>query len=321
MLAAKFDPSSDLPDLSGKVAIVTGGNAGIGFKTVRHLARKGAKVYLAARNEARATAAIAELEAEGFGEGKGQVVWLKLDLADPRLAKSAAEDFMSHESRLDILVNNAARLFSPYEKSHDGIQDTMMVNHVSPFVFTQTLFPVLKRTAEAPGSDVRVVNVASRGHAFAPSNIRFRNIDDFNQDFNRTWFPSLIRYGMSKLANILWSKELQKRYDVEGLPIIVVAIHPGDVNTDTATGFWGKFYLSWFVRLPIVTVSPEQGSYTSLFTAASPVVRARSEEFKGAYITPVGKITKPSASAQSDELAAELWETTENLLKDLGIEI
>ncbi|KDQ58065.1 hypothetical protein JAAARDRAFT_129282, partial [Jaapia argillacea MUCL 33604] len=178
--------------------------AGIGFKTVRHLARKGAKVYLAARNEARATAAIAELEAEGFGEGKGQVVWLKLDLADPRLAKSAAEDFMLHESRLDIL----------------GV-------HISPFVFTQAFFPVLKCTAEASGSDVRVVNVASRGHAFAPSSIRFRDIDDFNQDFNR----------MSKLANILWCKELQKHYDAEGLPIIVMAIHPGDVDTGLSSGY------------------------------------------------------------------------------------
>lgn len=114
-----FNPTTDLPDLSGKVVLVTGGkyvanictwliihslcSAGIGYSTVKHLARHGAKVYMAARNQSKAEAAIAQLRAEGLGPGNGEVVWLELDLKDPLNAKRAAEEFMKREKRLDVL--------------------------------------------------------------------------------------------------------------------------------------------------------------------------------------------------------------------------
>ena len=114
-----FDPATDLPDLSGKVVLITGGkyvthihywfavdrlhSAGIGYSTVKHLARHGAKVYMAARNQSKAEAAIAQLKADGLGPGNGEVIWLELDLVDPKNAKKAAEEFMKRETRLDIL--------------------------------------------------------------------------------------------------------------------------------------------------------------------------------------------------------------------------
>ncbi|KAG2034781.1 hypothetical protein BDR03DRAFT_1013094, partial [Suillus americanus] len=96
-----FDPVADLPDLSGKVILITGGNAGIGYSTVKHLARRGAKVYMAARNQTKAEEAIAQLKVEGLGPGNGDIIWLELDLKDPRNAKKAAERFMKLEKRLD----------------------------------------------------------------------------------------------------------------------------------------------------------------------------------------------------------------------------
>ncbi|KAH9921374.1 hypothetical protein B0H21DRAFT_701637, partial [Amylocystis lapponica] len=98
-----FDPAADLPDLTGKVIIVTGGSSGIGYATLQHLARHGAKVYMAARSEAKAQAALARLEAEGVAPGNGTVRWLPLDLCDPRNAQKAAEEFMAKEKRLDVL--------------------------------------------------------------------------------------------------------------------------------------------------------------------------------------------------------------------------
>lgn len=103
-----FNPDRDIPDLTGKTILVTGGNAGIGYATVKHLARKGAKVYMAARNKARAEAAIAKLKSEGLGPGNGEVIWLELDLGDPRNPKKAAQEFMDKEDRLDVLIHNAA---------------------------------------------------------------------------------------------------------------------------------------------------------------------------------------------------------------------
>ncbi|KAK7683130.1 hypothetical protein QCA50_013803 [Cerrena zonata] len=147
LFSKRFNPAMDVPDLSGKVMIVTGGNAGIGLATVRHLARSGAKVYLGARNEEKAKAAIEKLKQEGLGPKNGEVIWLKLDLSDPKKAKEAALEFLEKEKKLDVLVNNAAMTLEPYTKTHYDIQDVMVINVLSPIVFTNTLLPLMKETA------------------------------------------------------------------------------------------------------------------------------------------------------------------------------
>ncbi|KAF8909345.1 NAD-P-binding protein [Gymnopilus junonius] len=292
----------DLTDLHGKVAIVTGGNTGVGYGTVQFLVRKGAKVYIAARNEQKALDAIKQLEKEGMAEGK--LEWLKLDLSDPRIAKEAAQDFLEKETRLDILVNNAAVL------NKDGLLDIMVTNHISHFVFTDTLLPLLKTTSHEEGSDVRIINISSIAHT-RNEVTSFEGKDSLNRDFGNSFNGYLNTYGYSKLANILHIKELQRRLDSEDVNIICVAVHPGAVLTVGAKGFLSSVpYLGKFV---------EQGAYTSAFAAASPEVHQNKDLYKGAYLTPVAKLTEPSKSATNAKLATELYDTTESVLKELGL--
>ncbi|KAE9398046.1 NAD(P)-binding protein [Gymnopus androsaceus JB14] len=297
MPTKKFDPQQDLVGLKGKVIIVTGGNRGTGLATVKHLAQAGAKVYMAARNEAKALEAIEKLKQEGLEPGNGQVEWLKLDLSDPREAKKAAQIFMEKEKRLDVLGS-----------------------YLSPFVFTRTLLPVLTSTAEEADSDVRIVNLASIAHKFTPSGANFTTIEDLNVEYRRKILPGFMRYAHSKLLDILWTRALQKHFDTASppIPITAIAIHPGGVDT-----FSHNWPLPWLWK-PIVGLAindTEHGSYTSVFAAASKVVRDEKEKYRGAYLesNPVGEIREPSAIARDDKLADDLWRLTESILETLHV--
>ncbi|KDQ62505.1 hypothetical protein JAAARDRAFT_30410 [Jaapia argillacea MUCL 33604] len=314
----RFDPTRDLPDLTGHVVIVTGGNTGIGYATVRHLARLGAKVYLAARSEEKAQTAIENLLAEGLSPGNGEVLWHHLDLSDPRAAKKSAEEFLSKETRLDVLVNNAAMLPAPYAKTRDGIQDMMMVNHISPFVFTQTLLPLLKQTEEQANADVRVVNLTSDSYKVLPARLQFKTVDDLNRDFAGSLLaPGFMQYAMSKLAGVLFTRELQRRLEEEGTQITVVAVSPGGVNSDNCRQLMVDSHFGLLAKLFFTT--PDVGAHNSVFAAASSRIKEDPKLYKGAYLTPVGKVVLPSKQAQSAELAAELWNTTESILEAMGL--
>ncbi|EMD32267.1 hypothetical protein CERSUDRAFT_88265 [Gelatoporia subvermispora B] len=317
-----FNPATDIPSLAGKVFLVTGGNAGMGYTTCQHLARRGAKVYMGARSEERGKAAVEKLKSEGLGPGDGEVIFHPLDLSDTRKAKESGELFIRVESRLDGLILNAALMMAPYLKSVDGVQDVMMVNHFSHFVLTRTLLPLLKTTAAEPGSDVRIVAVSSAAHTFA-SNVHFRSLDDINKEYNDAMIPKMARYGLSKLANILFIKELQKRLDAENSPVIALSLHPGGVDTEGAQkGVEGANIIVRGLYSILRTVhlsDASEGSYTAVFAAAAPAVRADPDTYKGTYLVPVARIARPSADASNSALAAELWETTERVLADIGV--
>ncbi|KAJ3504852.1 hypothetical protein NMY22_g17784 [Coprinellus aureogranulatus] len=310
-----FDPEKDVVDLKGKVIIVTGGNAGIGFATVRHLLRaKASKVYLAARDEGRAKDAIKRLNDEGLGkEGSGsEVIWHKLDLSDPAKVKISAEEFMKREDRLDVLINNAGGVV-PVDIGKEGVNNLHLVNYIGPYIFTKTLLPLLKKTAQEPDSDVRIVNVASKVHYQVPSGVQFKSLEDFNVPYRWTLWPTLIRYGNAKLAMILWSRKLQEELrPSESLPngITVIALHPGVVDTVSFLGF----------------IEPDVGSHTSVFAAAAKQVKEERERYQagwGAYLTdkPVpGSVVDPSEAARDDKLKEEVVETTEKFLKNLGLD-
>ncbi|KAL4079943.1 hypothetical protein V8B97DRAFT_2002394 [Scleroderma yunnanense] len=328
-----FNPEQDLPDLTGKVVLVTGGNAGIGYGTIKHLARKGAKVYMAARNKAKAEAAITQLNAEGFGPGNGEVVWIELDLSDPRNAKKTAQAFKTKEDRLDVLsvpssrldilaakadhslcspqcccvremleqtlpTHGLLRMFEPYEIFPDGVQKIMVVNLISPFVLTRELLPVLKKTASQSNSDVRVVMVSSEGHRVLSDLPRFRTIEDLNDECKHSWVPTFIRYCLSKLAIILYASELQRRLssDPSTSNIIATSVHPGWVNTWTDRPLIVRLHLSTIITVlgHAISVVPDVGAYTSVFAAAAPVVKKEREKYAGAYLVPVGRAVKPS---------------------------
>ncbi|EPS93259.1 NAD-binding protein [Fomitopsis schrenkii] len=321
----KFNPAN-LPDLSGKVFVITGGAAGLGFAITQHLVRKGAKIYIAARPVDRAEDAIRRLKAAGTGPGNGQLESLELDLLDPHVVKRAAEEFMRRETRLDVLINCAAVMMIPYQKTNHGIQDTVMVNHIGHFVFIRTLLPILKKTASEPNSDVRIVSVSTDGYDAVRHPIKLKTLEDFNLEYKDSVFPwpSLMRYCFSKLLVCLQVAEWQRRFDEEGVPIMILSTHPGAVNTDGAqrwlatlsTGFLAAL-AHWIVGLFFTL--PTVAAYGTVFAAASPIVRAEPRKYRAAYIIPPTTNKGLNATARDPVLGKDLWELTERTLEDIGV--
>ncbi|KAH8113780.1 hypothetical protein DFH11DRAFT_1597378 [Phellopilus nigrolimitatus] len=255
--------------------------------------------------------------------GSGTVLYHHLDLVDPREAKKSAEAFLEKEERLDLLVNNAGVTIPDYKLSFEGIQEVMVVNYISPFAFTDGLLPLLKKTDSQPNSDVRIVNLASLTHTFVPDGLRFKSKEDFNLRWEKDFMGGFKRYGLSKLADMLWSRELQRRLTAEGSNIIVLSVHPGAVLTQgnpstTRCVAWPLRPLYWLLAHTIFE-SPQSGVATSAIAAASPKVRAEAEKYRAAYLVPPGEVSECSKQAQDDALAGELWETTTGFLKEWRI--
>jgi NAD(P)-dependent dehydrogenase (short-subunit alcohol dehydrogenase family) len=155
-MASKFQASA-IPDLQGKVVIVTGGNGGIGKETVRQLAQHGARVYMASRTESKAKAAIEELNTERPLD----IHFLQIDLMDLSSAKTCAAQFLSKESRLDILVANAGVMAVPYKLTDEGIEQSFQVNHLTHFALFQLLAPTMAKTGIESGHPARLINLSS----------------------------------------------------------------------------------------------------------------------------------------------------------------
>lgn len=314
---------NDLVDLHGKVVLITGGNSGIGFTTIQFLARRGAKVYMACRREEAYEDALKRLNQAGLGDGS--VHWLHLDLSDPRLANKAAKEMLRKERRLDILINNAAKGNGPYAMTKDGMRESMVVNYLSHFVFTETLLPLLIRTSKEEGSDVRIVNVSSSVHPnVTPHTLKGK--ESWNIDFGDTTLGRINFYGLSKLANILHAKNLQGRLDAQKVNITCIAVDPGKIVTENTrrwfdsiesrlNGVLARIYVS------LLFVSPREGAMNSAYAAASPEVKAQGRAFKSVYLTPVGRVTDPSPHARDERLAQELYDTSMEIVKEMKLEL
>ncbi|KAI8802827.1 hypothetical protein BJ742DRAFT_831567 [Cladochytrium replicatum] len=300
--------TNDIPDLTGKTAIVTGGNTGIGLTTVKALLEKNAKVYLAARNPARAQPAIDEIRKE---MPNAKVEFMQLDLADIKQTKDAAEKFLKSGEPLHMLINNAGIMATPYELTKDGIETQFGVNHIGHFVFTTTLLPVIEKSAPA-----RIVNLSSAAHAFyPPGGVQFDKINDPNA------MSTTQRYGQSKLSNILFTKSLAEKF--EGKPVWVNAVHPGGVNTELVRGPYALMESSWFgwplvalgkLIVPLVALTPQQGALTTLYTVTSPDVEKN--DYRGKYFVPFAKLAAPKALAEDKELRDKLWAFSEKLVAE-----
>jgi retinol dehydrogenase-12 len=268
-------------DLRGKVYIVTGANTGIGRVTAEELARRGGHLFLASRSEARTAPVIEEIRR---ATGNEKVEFLPLDLADPASVRAAAEAFLSRQLPLHGLVNNAG-LAGQRGLTKDGFELGFGTNHLGPFLFTLLLLDRLKQSAPS-----RIVNVASRAH------FKARAIDW--EALRRTTASTggLGEYSVSKLANVLFTKELARRLD--GTGVTAYALHPGVVATD----IWRE--LPWGLRhlAKLFMISPEEGAKTTLHCATSPEAAAES----GLYYDQ-SKVLHPSRTAQDPALAAELW--------------
>ncbi|KAI9614925.1 hypothetical protein KEM48_005837 [Puccinia striiformis f. sp. tritici PST-130] len=288
-----------IPDLTGKVAIVTGGNSGLGYITCLELARKNAKVYMASRNKSKAEEAIIKIKEEltkSKKEGEGEsdrepfIEFLEFDLSKLSSGKSTAEEFLKKEDRLDMLINNAGIMATPYELSPDGIE-LQACNGIGHYGLTIPLLDILKKTDKEEGSQ----------------------LGDLNQSYNSTW----IRYGNSKLSNILFNNELQRR--LQDTNIHCLAVHPGVVDTDLFRGLEESYPiikpilgLKSFLR-GTVFLSPEQGTITQLYAATSPEITEK--KLKGKYLVPYAQVQDPSVLAQDKEntLSLQFWSLCESL--------
>ncbi|XP_035676518.1 uncharacterized protein LOC118415774 [Branchiostoma floridae] len=284
--------------LEGKTAIVTGSNTGLGKETARDLARRGARVILACRNVTKAEEAAEDIRKT---TGNGNVVVLKLDLSSLASVREFAAGINEKEERLDILINNAGIMMCPQWKTEDGFEMQFGTNHLGHFLLTNLLMDKLKKCAPS-----RVVTVSSMGHQWGK--IHF---DDINLE---NGYEPLKAYGQSKLANILFIRELAKK--LEGTEVTCYAVHPGGVRSDLsrympdAHGRWLAL-VQPLVQLGMYVVgkSPEQGAQTSLHCALQEGLESKS----GLYFSDCAPID-PSPAGQDDEVAKRLWEVSEEMV-------
>jgi retinol dehydrogenase-12 len=280
-----------MTDLAGRTFLVTGTNSGIGRVTAWTLASRGARVFAACRTEevAQATASALGRElAELPVAAGGAVEALALDLADLGSVRAAAANLLARGLPLHGLINNAG-VAGVRAVTRDGFEMTFGVNHLGHFLLTRLLEPALRA-----GAPARVVNVSSQAHRRV-SGIDFGALRSPAR--SRTGFPE---YAMSKLCNVLFTRELGRRWADRG--VTTYALHPGVV----ATRIWRRVPqpLRW-LGLKLM-ISPEQGAETTVFCATAPALAAASGRY---YIR--SREAAPSAVAQDDALALRLWEESE----------
>jgi NAD(P)-dependent dehydrogenase (short-subunit alcohol dehydrogenase family) len=208
--------TDDIPDQTGRTAVITGANTGIGYETAAALAAKGAHVVLAVRNTDKGQAAADLISRRSLG---ASVAVQELDLTALASIRAAAEDIRAAHDSIDLLINNAGVMFTPRSTTKDGFELQFGTNHLGHFAFTGLL---LDHIVAAPGS--RVVTVSSVGHRFARNGIRFDDLQ-WEKDYSRVG-----AYGQAKLANLMFTYELQRR--LRGTGTIAAAAHPGGSRTE-----------------------------------------------------------------------------------------
>ena len=205
----------DVPDQDGITVVITGANTGLGYEAARVLSAKGARVLIACRSRQKAEDAIERIEKEN---GSVDISHVPLDLGDLSSVSECAGQLQSEE-KIDVLINNAGIMVPPYELTKDGFESQFGVNHLGPFALTGLL---VDKLAETPSS--RVVNTSSIAH-----NVGKISFSDINAERS---YNASARYGMSKLANLLFTYELQRRLDAAKIPVLSVACHPGIASTE-----------------------------------------------------------------------------------------
>lgn len=291
---------TNMPDLTGKIIVVTGGNSGLGYAAVNAFAEKNAEVVLASRSIENGEKAKKEM-LEKNSSAKIEV--MKLDLMDLSSIKEFVENFKSKYSKLDILVNNAGIMTTPYALTKDGFESQIGTNHLGHFALTGLLFELIKSTPKS-----RIVTVSSIAHK--------RGIMDFDNFLyeNQKDYSPMKAYGRSKLSNLLFAYEMQRRLEKQGIETISVAAHPGVSNTNLAKHLENK--LIFKILRPLLTVmtqSAEMGALPEIRAAVDPEVKGAQfygpeKNMKGFPI-----VVESNELSHNLEDAKKLWEMSEKL--------
>ena len=285
--------------MKGKTVVITGANTGIGKETAVGLAGQGARVVLACRNRAKAEAAATEVKSRS---GNDDVELVDLDLADLDSVRACANDVLSRFERIDVLVNNAGLQLGDRTTTKQGFEATFGTNHLGHFLLTNLLLDRLKESAPA-----RIVNVSSVGHHFARGGIPW---DDLQCEHRR--YRANNTYCISKLANMLFNRELAQRLPAEQVTANV--LHPGAVRSDFGSSDdMGRFYGAFMKFGGLFLISSKSGARTSIYLASSPDVEGTTG---GYYVR--RKPGRPSKHAQDDDAAHRLWDVSEKLLASVG---
>lgn len=295
--------SYDIPDLSGRTIIVTGGNSGLGFEAVESFSTKGAQTILACRDEYSGESAKKEIQDK---YPNAQINVMNLDLADLKSVHSFAMNFNEKYDKLDVLLNNAG-IVCPYKKTKDGFEIQMGTNHLGHFALTGLLLHLLKNTK---GS--RVVNVSSLGHKFGKM-----NFDNFM--FEKGDYSIMKAYGKSKLSNLLFTYELQRRFEKYHLDCVAVAAHPGVAKSNLAKHVSKKllYKIGMGVSNLIMSQSTSMGVLPEIRASVDPLVKGGDYFGPGGFQEWKGYPVKVKSNDASHDLknAKELWNISEKLTK------
>ena len=276
--------------MNAKTFLITGATDGIGLQTAKVLAALGHRVVLHGRSEAKGKAALAAIRKESPGS---DLRFFKADFFSLQQVRALAAQVRAEVPHLDVLINNAGCSFLTRRETTDGFEATFAVNHLAPFLLTNLLLDKLRASAPA-----RIVNVASAAHRYG--------VLDFDDLMSRRRYRPAQVYGCSKLANILFTRELAQR--LQGSGVTVNALHPGVVRTHI-----GQY--NWFARLigqvimSLVAVPVAEGAKTSLFLATAPEV----EGLSGGYYKEC-TLTDPKPHALDAASASRLWEVSARMV-------
>lgn len=290
---------SQLPDLSGKTFVITGGNSGIGLEAARMLGNAGADIIIACRNPEKAQAALEDLTKTA----KAKVEALQVDLASLNSIRKAAEELKKRVKKIDGLINNAGIMQTPKLKTEDGFELQIGTNHLGHFLWTALLFDLVEA---AKG---RIVVVSSVAHKFGKIN--------FDDLMSTKFYSASLAYCQSKLANLIFAMELDRRLKARNSAAQCIACHPGYSATNLqSTGPTGIFNLAYKVLNAVVAQNMKQGAIPTVLAAAGKEAKA------GGYYGPQtmsearGRVSDAIVAAKAtDEITGKrLWEESEKLL-------
>ncbi|KAL3464551.1 hypothetical protein BJX64DRAFT_298360 [Aspergillus heterothallicus] len=308
-------PKKEIHDLTGRVALVTGGALGIGYEISRAFALNGARVIMTSRKEDQGDAAIKQIKEES-GQ-KAKIEWIHCDNGNLNEVKEVFTGIREREERLDLLILDAGINANKYGTTHDGIEHLFQVNWLGNFYIVNLLYPLLRKTAKLPNTPApRIVFESSEMHRTAMPWTKFASAEEINDPSKD---PTQL-YARTKLAIILGVKYglLDRVIRPNGDGIYALSVHPGAVNTamqnqwkDAYPGLLGKLLTTVMTAF---SRSPEQGSFSALYAATSPEVEEKG--WNGYYFTDPGQPGKDSMLASDLELGSSLWNLSHQMIKE-----